>query len=76
MAREVERDSTQRKGLLGGYDDWEVSPYLREWDKHPDVIRRTTLRPDDVIHSSSNNSSSWWNWRYHMKEEWNKPIPT
>ena len=45
--------STQRKGLLDGCDDWEVSADLPEWDKHPDVIRRTTLRPDIVIHSPS-----------------------
>ncbi|GFR74377.1 reverse transcriptase [Elysia marginata] len=45
--------STQRKGLLDGCDDWEVSADLSEWDKHPDVIRRTTLGPDIVIHSPS-----------------------
>ncbi|GFR67894.1 polyprotein [Elysia marginata] len=45
--------STQRKGLLDRCNDWEVSANLREWDKHPDVIRRSTLRPDIVIHSLS-----------------------
>ncbi|GFS07036.1 polyprotein [Elysia marginata] len=45
--------SNQRKGLLDGCDDWEVSADLPEWDKHPEVIRRTTLRPDIVIHSPS-----------------------
>ncbi|GFR68470.1 reverse transcriptase [Elysia marginata] len=45
--------STQRKGLADGWDDWEVSADLRECDKHPDVIRRTTLQPDIVIHSPS-----------------------
>ncbi|GFS00701.1 reverse transcriptase [Elysia marginata] len=44
---------TQRKRLLGGCDDWEVLAGLPEWDKHPDVIRRTTLRPVIVIHSPS-----------------------
>ncbi|GFR81316.1 polyprotein [Elysia marginata] len=45
--------STQRKGLLDGYDDWEVSADFPKWDKHPDVIKGTTLRPDIVIHSPS-----------------------
>ncbi|GFR97958.1 reverse transcriptase [Elysia marginata] len=45
--------SIQRKGLLDGCDDWEVSADLPEWDKHLEVIRRTTLRPDIVIHSPS-----------------------
>ncbi|GFS22879.1 reverse transcriptase [Elysia marginata] len=35
--------STQRKELLDGCDDWEVSADLPEWDKHADVIRRTTI---------------------------------
>ncbi|GFR90481.1 reverse transcriptase [Elysia marginata] len=41
------------KEKLDGCNDWEVSADLPEWDKHPDVIWRTTLRPDIVIHSSS-----------------------
>ncbi|GFR95498.1 reverse transcriptase [Elysia marginata] len=45
--------SIQRKGLLDSCDDREVSADLPEWDKHPDVIRRTTLRPDIVILSLS-----------------------
>ncbi|GFS09244.1 reverse transcriptase [Elysia marginata] len=45
--------SNQKKGLLDGCNDWEVSADLPEWDKHPEVIRRTTLRPDIVIHSPS-----------------------
>ncbi|GFS09954.1 polyprotein [Elysia marginata] len=36
--------SNQRKGLLDGCVDWEVSADLLEWNKHPEVIRRTTLR--------------------------------
>ncbi|GFS21990.1 polyprotein [Elysia marginata] len=43
--------SIQRKGLLDGCDDWEISADLPEWYKQPDVIRRTILRPDIVIHS-------------------------
>ncbi|GFR58672.1 reverse transcriptase [Elysia marginata] len=37
--------STQRKELLDGCDDWEISADLPEWDKHPDVMRRNTLSP-------------------------------
>ncbi|GFN91316.1 reverse transcriptase [Plakobranchus ocellatus] len=45
--------NTHRKGLLGGCDDWMVSADLPEWERHPDVIRKTALRPDIVIHSAS-----------------------
>ncbi|GFN86430.1 reverse transcriptase [Plakobranchus ocellatus] len=42
-----------RKGLLDGCDDWVVSADLPEWERHPDVIRKTALRPDIVNHSAS-----------------------
>ncbi|GFN78798.1 polyprotein [Plakobranchus ocellatus] len=42
-----------RKGLLDGCNDWMVSADLPEWQRHPDVIRKTALRPDIVIHSVS-----------------------
>ncbi|GFN74244.1 reverse transcriptase [Plakobranchus ocellatus] len=45
--------NTHRKGLLDGSDDWVVSADLPEWERHPDVIRKTALRPDIVIHSAS-----------------------
>ncbi|GFN94354.1 reverse transcriptase [Plakobranchus ocellatus] len=45
--------NTHRKGLLNGCDDWVVSADLPEWERHPDVIRKTSLRPDIVIHSAS-----------------------
>ncbi|GFN84980.1 reverse transcriptase [Plakobranchus ocellatus] len=45
--------NTHRKGLLDGCDDWVVSADLPEWERHPDDIRKTTLRPDIVIHSAS-----------------------
>ncbi|GFO29350.1 reverse transcriptase [Plakobranchus ocellatus] len=45
--------NTHRKGLLDGCDDWVVSADLPEWERHPDVIRKTALRPDIVIHSAS-----------------------
>ncbi|GFO14879.1 reverse transcriptase [Plakobranchus ocellatus] len=44
--------NTHRKGLLDGFDDWMVSADLPEWERHPDIIRKT-LRPDIVIHSAS-----------------------
>ncbi|GFN82461.1 poly [ADP-ribose] polymerase [Plakobranchus ocellatus] len=46
-------EKTHRKGLLDGCDDWVVSADLPEWERHPDVIRKTALRPDIVIHSAS-----------------------
>ncbi|GFO02902.1 polyprotein [Plakobranchus ocellatus] len=42
-----------RKSLLDGCNDWVVSADLPEWERHPDVIRKTALRPDIVIHSAS-----------------------
>ncbi|GFO10133.1 reverse transcriptase [Plakobranchus ocellatus] len=41
------------QGLLDGCDDWVVSADLPEWERHPDVIRKTALRPDIVIYSAS-----------------------
>ncbi|GFO05151.1 polyprotein [Plakobranchus ocellatus] len=43
----------QRKGLLDGCDDWVVLADLPDWERHPDVTRKTVLRPDIVIHSAS-----------------------
>ncbi|GFO18946.1 reverse transcriptase [Plakobranchus ocellatus] len=45
--------NTHRKDLLDGCDDWVVSADFPEWERHPDVIRKTALRPDIVIHSAS-----------------------
>ncbi|GFN87640.1 polyprotein [Plakobranchus ocellatus] len=42
-----------RKNLFDGCDHWVVSADLSEWERHPDVIRKTALRPDMVIHSAS-----------------------
>ena len=47
------KSTNQRKYLLDGCDDWEVSADLPEWDSHPSIIKETRLRPDIVIHSSS-----------------------
>ncbi|GFN82205.1 reverse transcriptase [Plakobranchus ocellatus] len=45
--------NTHRKGLLDGCDDWVVSTDISEWERHPDVIRKTALMPNIVIHSAS-----------------------
>ncbi|GFO39374.1 reverse transcriptase [Plakobranchus ocellatus] len=45
--------NNHRTGLLDGCDDWVVSADLPEWERHLDVIRKTALWPDIVIHSAS-----------------------
>ncbi|GFN92196.1 reverse transcriptase [Plakobranchus ocellatus] len=45
--------NTHRKGLLDSCGDWVVSADLPKWERHPDVIRKTALKPDIVIHSAS-----------------------
>ena len=47
------RTTNQRKCLVDGCDDWDVSTDLPEWDSHPSIIKETRLRPDIVIHSAS-----------------------
>ena len=47
------RTTNQRKCLLDGCDDWDVSAHLPEWDSRPCIIKETRLRPDTVIHSAS-----------------------
>ncbi|GFO49780.1 reverse transcriptase [Plakobranchus ocellatus] len=39
--------------MLDGCDDWVFSADLPEWERHPDVIRKSALRPDIVIHPAS-----------------------
>ncbi|GFN99215.1 polyprotein [Plakobranchus ocellatus] len=41
------------KSLGRWYDSSMVSADLPEWERHPDVIRKTALKPDIVIHSAS-----------------------
>ncbi|GFN91962.1 polyprotein [Plakobranchus ocellatus] len=45
--------NAHRKGLLVGCNDWALSADLPELERHPDVIRKTALRPDIEIHSAS-----------------------
>ena len=40
------KSANQRKCLLDGCDDWEVSAGLPEWDSHLRIIKETRLRPD------------------------------
>ena len=47
------KTTNQRRCLLDGCDDWEVSADLPEWESHPIIIKETRLRPDIVIHSAS-----------------------
>ncbi|GFO29445.1 reverse transcriptase [Plakobranchus ocellatus] len=39
--------------MNNGCDDWVVSADLPEWERHPDIIRKTALRFDIVVHSAS-----------------------
>ncbi|GFO17665.1 reverse transcriptase [Plakobranchus ocellatus] len=43
---------TQRKRLLDGCDDWEISANIPEWSRHPKSIQDTRMRPGIVLHSS------------------------
>ncbi|GFO49169.1 polyprotein [Plakobranchus ocellatus] len=45
--------NTHRKGPLDGCDNWVVSADLPEWERHPDVIRKTASRPNIMIHFAS-----------------------
>ena len=38
------KSTNQRKCLLDGCDDWEVSADLPEWDSYPRIIKETRLR--------------------------------
>ena len=42
---------TQR-GLLSGYDDWQMAVDLPSWDgQYPEAIKQSRMRPDIVLHS-------------------------
>ena len=42
------------KGLLSEADDWECAADLQEWSTcYPEVIKKTGLRPDIVLHSAT-----------------------
>ena len=49
------KSTNQRKCLLDGCDDWEVSVDLPEWDSHPSITKETRLRPNISI-----SKSVWW----------------
>ncbi|GFO33490.1 reverse transcriptase [Plakobranchus ocellatus] len=68
--------NTHRKGLLDGCDDWVISADLPEWEIHPDVIRKTSLRPDIVTHSASTQQIIMVKLTFPMKAEWKRPIPS
>ena len=43
-----------KKGLLSEAEDWECAADLQDWNTgYPEVIKRTGLRPDIVLHSKS-----------------------
>ncbi|GFO02116.1 reverse transcriptase [Plakobranchus ocellatus] len=65
--------STHRKGLRDGCDDWVVSADLPGWERHPDVIRKTALRPDIMIHSVSTHQIIMVELTVPMKAEWRGP---
>ena len=44
---------TCRQSLLDGADDWECTADLKEWNSHPDIIRKSGMRPDIVLNSQS-----------------------
>ncbi|GFO00946.1 reverse transcriptase [Plakobranchus ocellatus] len=68
--------NSHRKGLLDRCDDWVVSADLPEWERHPDVIRKTALRPDIGSILLQHNKLSWWNKLSPMKAEWKRPMPS
>ena len=45
--------TNQRKCLLDGCDDWDISGDLPEWDSHARIIKETRLCPEIMIHSAS-----------------------
>ena len=44
---------TSKQGLLDGADDWECTADLPGWNRYPEVISKSGMRPDIVIHSQS-----------------------
>ena len=39
------------QNLLGKADDWECAADLPDWNRYPEIIKRTGMRPDIVLHS-------------------------
>ena len=46
------KTTNQRKCLLTGCDDWEVSADLPEWDRHSIIIKETRPKLHTTIHST------------------------
>ena len=44
---------TCKQSLLDGADDWECTADLKGWNRHPEIISKSGMRPDIVIHSQS-----------------------
>ena len=44
---------TGSRGLLDEADDWECSADLPDWGNHPDIVKKSGMRPDIVLYSSS-----------------------
>ena len=53
VGKPVATSNSNRKGLLDGSDDWDVSADLPSWPDHPEAIKQTKMKPDIVIHSES-----------------------
>ena len=67
------KSTNQRKCLLDGCDDWEVSADLPEWDSHP---KETRLRPHIVIHSSFTQQIIMVKLTVPNETEWKRPTST
>ena len=44
---------TLKQGILDGVYDWECTADLSEWKKHSEIISKSGMRPDIVLHSPS-----------------------
>ena len=42
-----------KEGLMSDADDWECAADLPDWNQYPEMIRKSGLRPDIVLHSQT-----------------------